>query len=372
MVRATSTSAVLLCCALALAGTVEVLPSGARLVLAPMRDAERVCVTLMAAAEPWPDSETDYGLRHLVEHFAAKGPLRDVDRRLETHGAYLTAQTTRDAMLFSVEGGQDALGPAFDALREVLRKPSVSAEELEVERRILARELAQLEWEVLVSGAVWRAAFGDAGLDPIGTVEAWARATADDVDRAHRASFQARNLTIVVAGRFEAADARKRAMALLHEARPAQSPARSGELPSLNAPAVVLGPASDGRGVFVRGIDRPETLARVGVALALAPEAQAVYTPSWRAGLIVLVAAPGKLQEAIDLALADPAALAASASGALQRWLAPSEPRNVARLAAVAGRCDPRRTLADLARIAAGLTGADFAEALRAFRSEER
>src|SRR5665213_4422706 len=77
-----------------------ILPNGAAILVERVPGAKDLSVDLFAASRGTEESPISNGLRHLLEHLIAKGPNGDIDRRLETAGAFLSAETSRDTMCF--------------------------------------------------------------------------------------------------------------------------------------------------------------------------------------------------------------------------------------------------------------------------------
>src|SRR5579862_2564739 len=95
---------VLLACSIALqapTGQPErlrtILDNGAVVEVERDRTAKRLAIQLLVSSRSTPDTPTTYGYRHLLEHLEAPGRDVTLDKRLETRGGFLTAETLRDA-----------------------------------------------------------------------------------------------------------------------------------------------------------------------------------------------------------------------------------------------------------------------------------
>lgn len=345
------------------------LPAGPRLV-AEQRTGDRFALQLSVEARPWPDTQDTYGLRHLLEHIVAKGPIRDLDTRLESRGATLTAATTRDAMFFTVEGPATELQVAFEAMREILRKPAVTQEELTLELLVMEQELALVGETTRLVGAAWRKSFADYGVDPFGSMESFRRFTAADLDEAHQRMFSGRNVVLSYVGPDEPNAVRELATRLIESPRQAppmpEGVDRRGSLPGA---IEVTGPGGIARALGGGSFANRETLARIGVALALGPGIEPVYTPSRRDGLVVLVAPRREtLETAVSDALEQGGAFLAQARRVVEGWLRSLDrPAEQAEMNGLLVRIDRELTVDELRRRAASLTEQELRQALAAW-----
>ncbi len=267
------------------------LPNGATIIVERMPNARYVSVQLFLSVRSVPDKLATYGHRHLLEHLSAKGSKRDLDQRIEGIGAFLVAETLRDAMRFEVRCAAGQLEAAIDVHRELLRPVSFSADEIANERRVLRNEFALEPDSKLLSAALWRGVFGEQGLDPLGDSGSVAAATPTSLQELHRRVTAAPNVTIAVCGPIEVDRATSLARALLRDlpGKPdvpweRRAPGRPGRFEDTGA-------EGEARGALVGGFSEPETMWALAAALAIGAEcdpAFVTYTPTLQAGLVIV------------------------------------------------------------------------------------
>src|SRR5258708_4271782 len=135
-----------------------------------------VSVQLFASAKYVPESAATHGYRHLIEHLIAKGD-GALDRKLESLACFLNASTLRDAMQIELTVGPTQLQLALDTLGGLLRRPEFTQKQIDHELRVMRDELSMEDDPILLSSAAWEGAFGESGLDPLGTFDSMYRAT---------------------------------------------------------------------------------------------------------------------------------------------------------------------------------------------------
>src|SRR5947207_15544223 len=82
----------------------EVLPNGATFYVQTQKGVGNFSIVLASVPAGEPETPETHGLRHLAEHFMAKGANKGIDALLEKDGMVLLAETTRDALTFQVTG----------------------------------------------------------------------------------------------------------------------------------------------------------------------------------------------------------------------------------------------------------------------------
>jgi len=113
--------------------------------------AKSLVVELFAASRGTEEAPINNGLRHLLEHLIAKGPSGDLDKRLETAGGFLTAETGRDTMSFRVNLPPGKLDLGLRTLGEVMQMPVVTTETIQREAAIVAQEAALRDGQITFS-----------------------------------------------------------------------------------------------------------------------------------------------------------------------------------------------------------------------------
>lgn len=265
--------------------------SGARVQVRVLDGAPVAALHLVIGTGAWPESRERHGLRHLLEHLVALGPDRGLDRRLEAVGGGLTADTYRDASHFRVWGPAKAMGALVAAVAELLRPPMLDEALIRRELGVLREEEALRDPESLAGAALWQMAFGEAGLDPFGDLQAMSAASPEQLRGLWSALFAGRNMVLVACvpdRQQEWADEIRRRIAwprgdprppdLLREARPVASANAEGLLGSYRAAAV-------------RGLDSEDTAEALAGALLLSSKldgGRVLYTPSDLPSLVIV------------------------------------------------------------------------------------
>ncbi len=288
-----------------------ILPNGATVLVERVPGAKTIWTRLFLSARGAEETPSTHGQRHLLEHLVAVGRDGKLDERLEREGAFLRAQTQRDAIEFSVDAPAGKLELALGALGEMLRLRGVSQEDIAREAGIIKQEGALMEVSTRLSAAAWNVAYGASGLAPFGDLDAIRRTTPAALSALHRRLCAGPNLVIVVAGDVDVDKATEEASSVVRAAPKTEAKftirpeGKAGE----DDAAKGFGEA---RALPVPGYSSPKTVATLAAALALGSElddAFVTYTPSGRNGLVVFgrVGENGGLGAAV--ARKDPAAL---------------------------------------------------------------
>lgn len=267
----------------------SVLDNGAIVLVEPMPKEPVISVQLFASAKHLQESEGTHGYRHLLEHLLARGD-GSLDKKLETQSCFLEAKTLRDAMQIEITVGPSQLQLALDTLGGLLRKPDVTQERIDKELRVMRDELAMQDDPLLLSSAAWRAAYGDAGLDPMGTFDSMYHATPEKLLDTYERQFAGDGLVLTIAGPVGLDTASNSAKALL-------APLSKGHFTAARLPRV--GKAGRGeslgfgecRGAVVPGYHTTQVASALAAALAIASEVPGcfvTYTPSSQPGLVLI------------------------------------------------------------------------------------
>lgn len=264
------------------------LDNGAVVLVEPVPSAT-ISVQLFASSKYAPETAASHGYRHLLEHLIARGD-GTLDRRLESQGCFLIARTLRDAMQIEVTVGPNQLNVALDALREVLRKPTITQEGIDHELRVMRDELAMQDDAALLASSAWETAYGEGGLDPLGTFDSMYRATPEKLSDVFERQFAGDGLALVVTGPVDLDATTKIASALI--ATRAKGRAATAPPERVGKPGRGFAPAiGEARGAIVPSLNTPKTAAALAAALAIAvqvPSCFVTYTPSIRPGIVTL------------------------------------------------------------------------------------
>lgn len=267
------------------------LDNGSAVIVQSLPGAKTLSVQLFAAARGVQETPETHGMRHLLEHLIAKGPNRDLDRRIETKGLFLTADTYRDAMQFEIRGTHLQLNEALSVVKDLLQPLKTSKEEIAKEVRILAQELAIVPNSGRLSSSAWSAAYGSAGLDPLGNLATMAKATPESLAQLQQKHFDASNLVISIAGSIpekEVLDAARKILEPLKGTPDLEWARRTEGKPGRAEADAAVGSA---RGAIVGRYSDPETAWTIAAAFGFATEFDDgffIYTPSIQNGLVLV------------------------------------------------------------------------------------
>ncbi|MFQ3586619.1 MAG: insulinase family protein [Fimbriimonadaceae bacterium] len=268
------------------------LQNGAQVIVQRFPESREISVQIWVNSVDAAETPETHGRRHLLEHLLARGP-EGYDRQIESLGLFTTAETTRDTMQFEVRGPADRLAAAVQALRPIVTPPRPTAEDIAREIEIMREESALRPRSRLLSERLWRAAFGDAGLDPFGNLDQMASATPETLSELHRTLFVGGNLLVTVAGPMSIDEGRRLGASLV-EHLPRREPGRRGtrrEFPEGDASWQVQEARGAARGIAVGPFTQPSTAHALAAAFAVASEVPApfvIHTPSRQPGLVIV------------------------------------------------------------------------------------
>jgi len=274
------------------------LPNGAVVLVTHRPTADKLIIQLAIADKNCPETATSNGQRHLLEHLMAKGVHKDVDRRLELRGAFLTAETDRDATVFTLNLKPGDLDLGLLAVSEISSLGEQTKEDIAKEAEIIREEVALEDEPRKFSIAAWKAAFGDGGLDPMGDPDRLAQVTPAQLSELHHTVFVGANVRLLIDGDVDLDAATKEARPVLELIPDASYKQTSrGRGTSGSASIDIEGAA---RAAIVPGASLMETAASLAAALAVGAEIPGcfvTYTPTADYGLVIV----GKVGDAHDM-----------------------------------------------------------------------
>lgn len=148
------------------------------------------------------------GAAHLLEHLVFKGterrPARDIARELEVRGGSLDAYTSRDQTSFQAHVLDRDLPLAIDLLTDLVRRPLLREDDLELERNVVLEEIKSVEDtpDDLVFEVHSRELWPDHpyGYSILGTPETVQEISAQTLRAVHTEGYYAGNAVIAAAG----------------------------------------------------------------------------------------------------------------------------------------------------------------------------
>ncbi|MBX3145563.1 MAG: insulinase family protein [Gemmatimonadales bacterium] len=151
------------------------------------------------------------GIAHLLEHMVFKGTERrsakELAHALEVRGGALDAYTSRDHTSFQAHVLDQDLPLAVEVLSDLVRRPLLRPEDLELERNVVLEEIKGVEDTPddlvfdLASAALWPS--HPYGYSILGTPETVGALTAADLTAFHRGAYHPRNSVIAAAGNVD-------------------------------------------------------------------------------------------------------------------------------------------------------------------------
>jgi hypothetical protein len=284
--------------------------------------ARSLAVGLYASSRSAPDTPATHGYRHLLEHLIAVGKDGDLDEKLESAGGFLRARTLRETMAFEIRLPAGGLKVGLDATRDILAAQVKSAEVVKREAKIMAEEGALRDPAARASEIAWRRVYGDAGLDPFGSLSVMEAATPAAIEKVRKATFVASNLVLVIGGDVDLDAATKAATEVLGmiPTAPKAEPTRRVANPT----EVMETVEGAYRAIPVRGYRDPGTAAALSACLAISSELErpvTIYTPSGAPGLVLVGTLDGEAKLSKVLEEAQPAALFARGRELARRWV---------------------------------------------------
>jgi zinc protease len=190
-----------------------VFPNGLRVVIKEAHAVNLVSIQYWVRAGGFRETDKTRGAAHFIEHLIFKGtdryPQGGIDAEIEDLGGVLNATTEKDWVSFSTTVASQYANKALEVLGDALRHPKFRQEDLEVERRVIADEIAaqRLDPHRVVAARLFHMAYPNHPYqhDVLGT-----RDTVGKMDRATVQQFFAdhytpSNATLVIVGDVTAA-----------------------------------------------------------------------------------------------------------------------------------------------------------------------
>lgn len=188
------------------------LPSGARIITAPMRERASVAVAVMFAVGSRYEDERTAGLAHFIEHMVFKGSSRyptaqAISEAIEGVGGVLNAATDKEATLFWAKVPAGKLPLAADVLCDMVYHAVLDSTELHKERQVVIEELRMYQdnpqdyVQTLFDEVMWPD--HPLGRDTAGTEETVRSFERDDCLAYLREHYLGENVVVSVAGAIE-------------------------------------------------------------------------------------------------------------------------------------------------------------------------
>ena len=154
------------------------------------------------------ETDSDSGVSHLLEHMVFKGTERrsasEIALSLESLGGFLDAYTTREHTSYQARVLDEHLGKALDVLADLTLAPILSDNDLELERKVILEEIAQVQDtpDDLVfemhSDQLWQG--HPYGRSILGTKTSVSQLSSDKLRQLHQRTYRGNNLIVAAAG----------------------------------------------------------------------------------------------------------------------------------------------------------------------------
>lgn len=157
------------------------------------------------------EQPAEMGVSHLLEHMVFKGTpnrnARDIALVLERLGGSLDAYTTREHTCYQARVLDEHLDTALDVLADMVVRPLLRSEDLELEREVVLEEISTVEDtpDDLIFDVHAEALWGDHpyGYSILGTRETVSTLSDADLKRVHQREYRRPNIVIAAVGRIK-------------------------------------------------------------------------------------------------------------------------------------------------------------------------
>jgi len=170
-----------------------------------------VAVGIWVRAASAHEDRAKMGVSHLLEHMVFKGTARrsarDIALELEVRGGSLDAFTSRDHTSYQARVLDEDLGRALDVLTDIVRHPTLTDSDLELERKVVLEEISTVDDTPddlvfdLHAGTLWPD--HPYGYPILGTRETVGALAGDDLRALHGRAYHPRHVVIAAAGSID-------------------------------------------------------------------------------------------------------------------------------------------------------------------------
>ena len=187
------------------------LGSGLRVVTEAMPSVRSVALGLWVRTGSRDEAPPQAGLSHFLEHLLFKGTPRrsaiEISEELDAMGASANAATGKESTNLFARFLDEHTDEAFELLAEMLREPTLPADEVDSEREVILEEIAMYEDEPQdrVHDVLAEAIFGDhpLGRRVLGRSEVIASVPVPEIRAYHDARYTAPNVVVAAAGHLD-------------------------------------------------------------------------------------------------------------------------------------------------------------------------
>lgn len=187
--------------------------NGIRLITQPMPQVNSVSVIVMVGAGARYEEDDQRGVAHFVEHMLFQGTEKwptehAINLAVDELGAAIQAITHLEYSYYAIKAAYDALVPSVEILADLVRRPLLSPQRVEVERAVILEEIREskddpAELASLLADSMLYGEDSPLGRPTWGSEESVRRLAHADLVRFYQDMYTADNIVISVAGRFE-------------------------------------------------------------------------------------------------------------------------------------------------------------------------
>lgn len=127
--------------------TRHTLPNGLEVLIKEDHARKVASVQLWVMVGSVDEERSEGGISHLIEHMAFKGTARrgvgQIAAEVEALGGDINAHTSWDQTVFHITAPSNGIGKSLDILTDAVLHPSIDAEELQKERRVVLEEILE-------------------------------------------------------------------------------------------------------------------------------------------------------------------------------------------------------------------------------------
>jgi len=188
---------------------VHTLRNGVRVVADPMDGLQSCALSVVIRGGARWETEATSGWSHMLEHMVFKGAgsrsARDIVEAVESEGGHINAATGYERTSFQVRCLPDGLPLAVEILADLVRRPTLDAEDLAREKEVILQEIAEAADapDDRVFDLAQRQAFGGdhpLGRPILGEEPTLAPATRDTLAAFHASLYAPERLIVSAAG----------------------------------------------------------------------------------------------------------------------------------------------------------------------------
>lgn len=127
----------------------SVLDNGIRVLTHQMPGSHATSIGILVECGTRDETAGEHGLAHLTEHILFQGTERrtglEIAREIDAVGGQVGAFTSRDYTCYSASIASDYTFQALDLLADIIQYPSCPAEDIEIEKRVILREMEMIQ-----------------------------------------------------------------------------------------------------------------------------------------------------------------------------------------------------------------------------------